>query len=147
MPRTDLHTFTVEESKRILSAVKTRLGPQYTISHLTQAAVVLAMLELIGADNVSDDDFFVHGMPVNGRRFLDEKYAKKQYNMCETCAVIKVEKLKSLAKSKEDKQAAIEALTKASSDVKKCLDRWLSNPSQLQLGVSMHNLEASFLSA
>ena len=107
----------------------------------------MAMLELLGEDELSEGDYFVHGMPVNGRRFLEEEYAKRQYGLCETCAVVKVENLKELAvRSKDDKEAAKKSLTRATQDVKKCFDRWLSNPSQLQLGISTHVLEANFLS-
>nr|AUB51317.1 trichothecene-15-O-acetyltransferase [Trichoderma hypoxylon] len=148
LPRTDIITFTAVESKAIINAVKTRLGQQYTISHLAQAAVVIAMLEIIQPSNLSEKDAFVSPMPVNGRRWLKDELADNHYSICETGAVIRVENIESLVlNSNDDKKTVIEAIKRACEDVKKSFDRWINNPYQLALGLAVHTLEASFLTA
>nr|ALV66156.1 acetyltransferase [Trichoderma brevicompactum] len=148
LPRTDIHTFTAAESKAIINGVKTRLGPQYTISHLAQAAVVIAMLEIIQPHNLTDKDVFVSPMPVNGRRWLKDELADNHYSICETGAVIRIENIESLVlNNDDDKDTIIGAIKRACEDVKKSFDQWLSNPYQLALGLAVHTLEASFLTA
>nr|G0KYB1.1 RecName: Full=Trichothecene O-acetyltransferase TRI3; AltName: Full=Trichothecene biosynthesis cluster protein 3 [Trichoderma arundinaceum]CAY87361.1 putative trichothecene 15-O-acetyltransferase [Trichoderma arundinaceum] len=149
LPRTDIHTSTATESKAIINGVKTRLGPQYTISHLAQAAVVIAMLEIIQPPNLTDKDIFVSPMPVNGRRWLKDGLADHHYSICETGAVIRIENIKSLVLNNNNDKGYRPRCDekKPGEDVKKSFDQWLGNPYQLALGLAVHTLEASFLTA
>ncbi|KAE8396434.1 trichothecene 15-O-acetyltransferase [Aspergillus alliaceus] len=146
LPRTGFHTFTPTESKALIYAIKTRLGSKYTISHLAQAAVIVALLEANPPSDLDDESIFVTPMPVNGRRWLRDDIGKKYYSICETGAIIRCENIKSLLINRDDKrETIIAALTQACEDVKKSFDRALSNPYQQPIGMAVHMLEASFL--
>ncbi|KAF7593958.1 trichothecene 15-O-acetyltransferase [Aspergillus hancockii] len=134
------------ESNALLQAVKSRLGPKYTISHLAQAAVVVALLEANPPTDLDDESVFVTPMPVNGRRWLQDDIGKKYYSICETGAIIRCDNIKSLlVKRDTKKETIIAALTQACQDVKKSFDKALSNPYQQPIGMAVHMLEASFL--
>jgi hypothetical protein len=128
--------------------VKTRLGPGFTISHLTQAAIVLALLDHLKPTDLSDDEVFISPTSVDGRRWLREDIANNFYAMCQTAAVVRVENLKSIAVShKDEKELQVKALQSACRDVKRSYDQWLTNPFLQALGIRVHNFEASYLHA
>ncbi|KAF7587254.1 trichothecene 15-O-acetyltransferase, partial [Aspergillus hancockii] len=146
-PRTISHTFTTNESEAIICALKHRLGPKYTITHLGQAAVVLALLKANPPpDNTSDDQFFITAPPLDGRRWLRKHHAHSYYSICLTGAVIEFENIKSLMVDSNDKKTVIEALETGCKITKQSYDRWLSNSFQLPLGISIYNHMASFMS-
>ncbi|KAE8356477.1 15-O-acetyltransferase Tri3-domain-containing protein [Aspergillus coremiiformis] len=146
LPRTVFHTFPPDQSKALLQAIKTRLGPQYTISHLTQAAVIIALLEANPPPDLDDNSVFVTPMPVNGRRWIRDSLRDTYYGACQTGAIIRCENISSLLLQRTDtKETILAALTQACHDVKKSFDRALDNPYQLPIGIASHMLEASFL--
>lgn len=147
-PRTIFHTFTVPESHTIIRAVKSRLGPKYTISHLGHAAVVLALLKANPPSNsIPDSQSLIMTLPVNGRRWLRDDHARDYYGMCQTGAVIKFENIKSFMVDANNKDAVIEALERGCKLAKESYDEWLSKPFQLALGISKDNFTASFLTS
>ncbi|KAF5865509.1 trichothecene 15-O-acetyltransferase [Aspergillus alliaceus] len=142
------HNFTVTESKAIISALKRRFGPKYTITHLGQAAVVLALLKANPPpDYVFGGQSFITVPPVDGRRWLRENHVKDYYGICLTGAVIEFEDIGSLMVDENDKDAVIEALGAGCRITKEAYDRWMSNPFQLPLGVSMYNFLATSMSS
>lgn len=50
LPETLWHNFTKEQSENMITAVQTRLGPGYTITHLGQAACLLAQIKMNPGD-------------------------------------------------------------------------------------------------
>ncbi|PQK09681.1 hypothetical protein BB8028_0002g00050 [Beauveria bassiana] len=147
-PRCELITLSAEKSKAIIKTIKTRLGPEYTITHLAQAAIVLALLDTLKPDDLTDDEFFVTPTSVDGRRWMEKEVANRFHPMCQTAAVVRVDHLKSIHVSHEDtKETQVEALEHACRDVKASYDRWLKNPYQLALGLRVHNFEANYLKA
>ncbi|RYP58682.1 hypothetical protein DL769_008842 [Monosporascus sp. CRB-8-3] len=147
IPRAHVFTFTPAESKDIIRAVKTRLGPQYTISHLAQAATVVAMLDNYRpTSELSETESFVAPTAVNARRYLREDIKDNYMAGCVTGAVIKVENLKSLLVSlNDDKNTIVTALERATKDVKKSFDLWIHDQSQLALGLRVHSFEGAML--
>ena len=83
---------------------------------------------------------------MDGRRWMRSDIAKNFYAMCQTAAVVRVERLKSIAVShQDDKDVQVKALESASRDVKTSYDQWLKNPFQEALGLRVHNFEANYL--
>lgn len=146
LPRCAIYKLSADDSIAIVKAVKTRLGPGYTISQLTQAAIILALLDHLKPTDLSDDEFFLSPTSVDGRKWLREDIASNYYAMCQTAAVVRVENLKSIAVShKDEKEIQVKALEKACRDIKKCYDQWLGNPFLEALGLRVHNFEAGYL--
>ena len=147
IPRAQIYTFTPQESKDIIKAVKTRLGPEYTISHLAQAATVVAMLDNYKpTTEVGENESFVAPTAVNARRYLREELRGKYMAGCVTGAVIKVDNVKSLLVSlDDDKESVVAALSSATKDVKKSFDTWIHDPSQLALGLRCLSFEGAML--
>ncbi|KAK6715370.1 trichothecene 15-O-acetyltransferase [Fusarium graminearum] len=146
LPRCSIYKLSAEDSIAIIKAVKTRLGPGYTISQLTQAAIILALLDHLKPTDLSDDEFFISPTSVDGRKWMREDIASNYYAMCQTAAVVRVENLKSIAVSHNDeKEIQVKALEKACRDIKKSYDQWLGNPFLEALGLRVHNFEANYL--
>lgn len=147
-PRTEWYTFSKAESEAMIRAVKTRLGPQYTISHLGHAATVLALLKAkplpTGTPNSTA---LIMPLPVNGRRFLRDEYAGKQYGACQAGAVVEFANLKSWAVDESDTEAVKGALERGCKHVKKSYDYWLSKEFQMALNVSKDNFLSALLSS
>lgn len=147
-PRTEFQTFTAAQSQSIIQAVKSRLGPGYTISHLGQAATALALLKAnpIPAD-VSGVPSIIMPLPVNGRRFLKDEYVQGQYGACQAGAVVQLHDARSYVVDDNDKNAVISMLERACRISKEQYDYWLSKPFQMAVNISKDNFLASFLSA
>jgi hypothetical protein len=113
-PSTEFQTFTAAESQAIVQAVKPRLGPGYTISHLGQAATALALLKVNPIPNdVSGVPSIIMPLPVNGRRFLKDEYMQGQYGACQAGAVVQFHDAKSFAVDDDDKSSVISMLDRA----------------------------------
>ncbi|KAJ4145119.1 hypothetical protein LMH87_003978 [Akanthomyces muscarius] len=148
LPRCELLTLSAENSKSVIKNIKTRLGPEFTITHLTQAAILLALLDTLKPTDLTDDEVFVTPTSVDGRRWMRPEVANSFYSMCQTAAVVRVENLKSIHVSHEDSsETQVKALERACRDVKASYDQWLKNPYQQALGLRVHNFEASYLQA
>ncbi|RGP73138.1 3-acetyltrichothecene 15-o-acetyltransferase [Fusarium longipes] len=148
LPRCVIHKFSAADSIAIVAAVKSRLGPGFTISHLAQAAIVLALLDHLKPTDLSDEQVFISPTSVDGRRWLHDDIASNFYAMCQTAAVVRVEKLKTIAVShKDEKDKQVRALESACKDVKRSYDQWLGNPFLQALGIRVHNFEANYLHA
>ncbi|KAI9149648.1 Trichothecene O-acetyltransferase TRI3 [Paramyrothecium foliicola] len=147
IPRAHVLTFTPTETKDIIRAVKTRLGPKFTISHLAQAATVVAMLATYKpTTEVSETESFVAPTAVNARRYLREDLKDSYMAGCVTGAVIKVDNVKSLLVTlDDDKDAVVAALSSATKDVKASFDLWIQDPSQLALGLRCLTFEGMML--
>ncbi|ERF71078.1 hypothetical protein EPUS_07750 [Endocarpon pusillum Z07020] len=147
-PRTIFHTFTVPESETMIRAVKSRLGPKYTISHLGHAATVLALLKANPPSNdIPDSQSLIMPIPVNGRRWLRDDHARDYYGMCQTGAVIKIKNIKFFMVDGNDRDAVVEALERGCKLVKEAYDHWMSKPFLLALGISKDNFIASYLTS
>ncbi|KAB5542954.1 15-O-acetyltransferase Tri3 [Coniochaeta sp. 2T2.1] len=102
-PRTKWYHFTIDQTEAIIRAVKTKIGAQYTISHLGHAAMVLALLNTrpLPADDTTTE--LITPLPVNGRpylrddlakgNFLEDRNAKVQYGACQAGAVVEFQHL------------------------------------------------------
>lgn len=147
-PCTEWYTFSNAESAAMIRAVKTRLGSQYTISHLGHAAMVLALLKVKPLPAGSPDGTtLITPLPVDGRRFLRDEYVDKQYGSCQAGAIVEFENLKSWAVDESDTEAVKSMLERGCKHVKESYDYWLSKDFQLALGVSKDNFLSSFLSS
>jgi hypothetical protein len=132
----------------MIRAVKKQLGPQYTISHLGHAATVLALLK---ANPLPPDapgsTALIMPLPVNGRRFLRDEFADKQYGACQAGAVVEFPNLESWAVDERDSELVKAMLERGCKHVKESYDYWLSKEFQLALGVSKDNFLSAFLSS
>lgn len=129
----------------MIQAVKNRLGPRYTISHLGHAATVLALLKNNPLPlDVSENVDLITPLPVNGRRFLRDEVAAHRFGACQAGAVVEFQNLKSWAPKDDSKEPAM-ALEKLCKQVKESYDFWLKNEFQLALGVSKDNFLGAFL--
>lgn len=146
LPRCELQTLSAENSKAIIKAVKTRLGPAFTITHLTQAAILLALLDTIRPTDLTDDEVYVTPTSVDGRRWMRTEVASQFYAMCQTAAVVRVRNLQAIHVShQDDPEVQVQALERACREVKASYAQWLKNPYQQALGLRVHNFEANFL--
>lgn len=134
------------ECQRIIHGVKSRLGPEYTITHLAQAATLLALLKInpVPKEALSERPVIMP-LPVNGRRYLREDFAHCQYGSCQACAVVEFDNLEQFAVDFEDKVAVADALIRAMEVTKKSYDYWLSKPFLLPLGLAKDNFLSSLL--
>ena len=97
--KTIWRTFTKDESKRIVKAVKERLGRDYTITNLSQAALLLAVLKMNPpGPETPNSQVYNCPTPINGRRFLQEpyqSYAVPYFPSCQCNGFILFEDIKS----------------------------------------------------
>lgn len=144
-----MHRFSADQSKAIIANVKTHLGPDFTITHLGQAAVVATVLKLNppGPD-VPESQAHVAFASFNGRRYLDDQYStgnKPFYPVCISTTPILFEDIKSYDFLKADRSEINALLTRASSVAKSSYDFWIKQPCQLPLSMSISNLIAYFM--
>jgi hypothetical protein len=142
---------TIAQSTSIISAIKSRLGSGFTISHLGHAATVLALLEANPLSQVTNSSGteLVMPLPVDGRRFLRPELRDSQYGACQAGAVVDFGditqlalQLNSVSKSPE---SVIEILKTLCRTVRNDYDKWTSKPFQLALGVSKDNFLSQML--
>jgi hypothetical protein len=146
-PATEFQAFTAAESNAIVQAVKSRLGPDYTISHLGQAATALALLKLNPIpDDLSGCPSIIMPLPVNGRRYLKDEYVQSQFCACQAGAIVQFQDAKSFMVDDNDKESVIAMLERACRISKEQYDYWLSKPFQMAVNVSKDNFLSSFLS-
>lgn len=132
----------------MIRAVKTRLGQQYTISHLGHAAMVLALLQSNPLDSSAPTGTaLITPLPVNGRRFLKPEFREHRFGSCQAGAVVEFKDLASWAPATKGPGDVQEALGKLSRHVKESYDYWLRNQFQLPLGISKDNFLSAFLSS
>ncbi|KAL8787454.1 MAG: hypothetical protein Q9213_002231 [Squamulea squamosa] len=69
--------FTKDQSQNIIKAVREKLGPGYTVTHLGQASLLLAILKMNppGPD-VPTSQIWYCSTQVNGRRYMQEPYKR-----------------------------------------------------------------------
>jgi hypothetical protein len=131
----------------MIQAVKGRLGPKYTISHLGHAATVLALLKNNPLpSDAPDSTALITPLPVNGRRFLRDEFAAHRFGACQAGAVVEFQNLKSWA-PEDNAQEPAAALERLCKQVKESYDYWLKNEFQLPLGVSKDNFLSAFLAS
>ncbi|KAF7164593.1 hypothetical protein CNMCM5623_009050 [Aspergillus felis] len=146
-PRSEWYTFSKNDSEKMIQAVKERLGPNYTISHLGHAATVLALLEKNPVpDDAPDSTALITALPVNGRRYLHDELAVHRFGACQAGAVVEFQHLKTWA-PKGNAQGTKTALENLCKHVKKSYDYWLKNEYQLALGISKDNFLSAFLAS
>lgn len=153
VPRTEWYHFTKTQSAAIIRAVKTRIGPQYTISHLGHAATVLALLKARPLPAHDTTTNLNTALPVNGRKyirdhlteddFLQNEHAHVQYGSCQAGAVVEFPNLAQWTVDESDNAAVSSALEGLARHVKQSYDYWISKPFLLALGVSKDNFLSS----
>ena len=146
-PRTEFYTFSKAESEAMILAVRSRVGPQYTISHLGHAAMVLAHLKAKPLPaSAPENTQLITPLPVNGRRFLRDEFVDRQYGSCQAGAVVEFPNLKSWVVDERDTDAVKAMLERGCRHVKEWYDYWLSKEFQVAVNVSKDNFLASSLS-
>ncbi|KAJ9401502.1 hypothetical protein DTO282F9_1699 [Paecilomyces variotii] len=148
LPRSIFHTFTVAETAKLLRAVKERLGPKYTVTHLGHAAVFLALLKTNPPPADAPETFCTTAMPVNSRRFLREDYAKATktyYPVCQSSALLLFEDIQSYAPRDCDKEQLREKISRAAKHTKESYDFWMNQPSLLPASISFMSLISTAL--
>ncbi|KAJ7498049.1 15-O-acetyltransferase Tri3-domain-containing protein [Mycena galericulata] len=144
-PRTVFHTFSVSETSAIIRAVKARLGAGHTISHLGHAATALTLIKIRppppGATLVSP-------IPADGRRFLRDGLAARQYGCCQAGAVVDFGPLADWVVEDWSNADAVRAmLAKGCRCVKEGYDYWLQKEFQLPVDASKSSFLADLLSS
>ncbi|KAK1522666.1 hypothetical protein CPAR01_14209 [Colletotrichum paranaense] len=144
-PRTIWRTFTVEQSAAIKAAIKTQLGPNYTVTHLGHAAMVLALLRArpLPAD-VSDTVVLASPLPVNGRRYLRGDAAQR-YGSCQAGASVEFAPLREWTVDESNADAVRTTLGALATHVKDGYEYWLRNEFQLAVDQAKGNFLASVL--
>lgn len=146
LPATAVLQLAPEECQNIIHGVKRRLGPGYTITHLGQAATLLTLLKTspISPQDLSSKSVIMP-LPVNGRRYLQERFTGNQYGSCQACAVVVFDNLEQFAINFDDKNAVLEALIKGMRVTKSSYDYWLNKPFLLPLGLAKDNFVSAML--
>ncbi|KXH68107.1 hypothetical protein CSAL01_12931 [Colletotrichum salicis] len=144
-PRTIWRTFTAEQSAAIKAAIKTRLGPSFTVTHLGHAAMVLALLRArpLPAD-APDSVTLVSPLPVNGRRYLRGDAAGR-YGSCQAGASVEFAPLREWVVDESNADAVRATLGALASHVKEGYEYWLRNEFQLAVDQAKGNFLASVL--
>lgn len=146
LPETSVLQLSPVECQKIIKAVKSRLGPGYTITHLGQAATLLTLLKLSALSQEALREISViMPLPVNGRRYLREGLAENQHGSCQACAVVTFDNLEQYAIDFEDGEAVVDALIKATKVTKAAYDYWLNKPYLLPLGLAKDNFFSALL--
>lgn len=120
--------------------MKSRLGSGYTITHLGQAATLLTLLKLSPLPREALlNRSVIMPLPVNGRRYLREELAERQYGSCQACAVVTFDKLEKYAVDFGNRDAVVVALITGVKVTKNAYDYWLDKPYLLPLGLAKDN--------
>ncbi|KAL8931766.1 MAG: hypothetical protein Q9216_007079 [Gyalolechia sp. 2 TL-2023] len=135
-------TFTLDQSQQIVRAVKQRLGPGYTITHLGQSALLLALLKIHPpGPEVGSDQIYECSSPVNARRFIQEpyqSYREPYFPLCQANGFVIFEDIKSFAQEGERQDDKTkELLTRASKASKDGYAAILNRPHSLAVGTSI----------
>ena len=130
----------------IIRSIKKSLGADFTITHLAQAAVFLALLEMNppGPD-VPDSQIYLSLSPVDGRRFLEKDYAlgsKSYYPVCTSNAPIVFENIKSYDIGNAGAESLVDYLSRACRAAKDSLNFWINQPCHFPATLSMSNIIA-----
>ncbi|KAI4147521.1 MAG: hypothetical protein LQ341_001775 [Variospora aurantia] len=135
-------TFTKEESQRLLQAVKQRLGPGHTITHLGMSALLLALLKMHPpGPEVQNDRSWLCTAPVNARAFIKEPYQSYRelyFPACQANGFAVFDDMKSFAQDgqREDEKTK-ELLARASRQAKNWLEKLRTRPHSLALATSI----------
>jgi len=147
IPRTDFATFTAAESTAMIESVKTRVGPEYTISHLGHAATVLALLQIQPVpSDMGDTAYLCSPLPVNGRRYLKDP-SLTRYGSCQAGAVVQFPNLGSWSADENESDAVKQTVERGCKHVKEGYDLWLKDDYQVAVNVAEDNFLAAYLSA
>ena len=131
----------------MIRAVRSRVGPQYTISHLGHAAMVLALLKARPLPATAPDSTqLITPLPVNGRRFLRDEFVHKQYGCCQAGAVVEFPNLQTWVVDERDTDAVKAMLERGCRHVKEGYDYWLDKDFQVAVNISKDHFLASILS-
>ncbi|THY33589.1 15-O-acetyltransferase Tri3 [Aureobasidium pullulans] len=146
LPATAVLQIAPHECQKIIQGVKSRLGSDYTITHLGQAATLLALLKSspIPPENVPGKSVIMP-LPVNGRRFLREEFANYQYGSCQACAVVVFNSLEQFMIDFDDRVAVLDALISGMKITRSSYDYWLNKPFLLPLGLAKDNFVSAML--
>lgn len=130
----------------MIRKIKTSLGTDFTITHLGQAAVFLALLEMNppGPD-VPDSQVYLCHSPVDGRRFLTKDYAwgsNFYYPVCTSNAPIVFGDIKSYDIRNADAESLVGYLSRACRVAKDSFNFWINQPCYLPATLSMSNFIA-----
>ncbi|KAH0337677.1 putative trichothecene 15-O-acetyltransferase, partial [Aureobasidium melanogenum] len=146
LPETAILQLPPSLCQKIIQAVKSRLGPGYTITHLGQAATLLTLLKLSPLPKEAlTNKSVIMPLPVNGRRYLREEVANMQYGSCQACAVVVFDNLAQYAIDFGDRDAVVEALIEAMKVTKTAYDYWLNKPYLLPLGLAKDNFFSALM--
>ncbi|KAF4626299.1 hypothetical protein G7Y89_g11861 [Cudoniella acicularis] len=144
LPQTSFLNFTPIESGTILEATKSLLGTRGTITHVTHAAIYLALLKHnppLGP-GVLDTQIFAFASPVDGRRFFNTEYTsgrKSYYGLCQSIAHIVIEDIKADAEAlkTENDKTWREIMIRVAKRTREQYDEHLSQPNVLSAAIAV----------
>ncbi|KAK1671843.1 putative trichothecene 15-O-acetyltransferase [Colletotrichum godetiae] len=147
-PRTIWASFSADQSQVIGKAIKSRLGPHFTFTHLGHAAMVLAILRVCPLlPDASDSIFLSSPLPVNGRRYLTSSDASIRYGSCQAGASVEFAPLRSYVVDEGNPEAIKATLVRLARYVRDSYEYWLKNEFQLVIDQAKSNFLASFLAS
>ena len=154
IPQTLFHTFTALETANIISNIKRTLGPKYTITHLGQTAVLLALVKAnppTGHD-VSDSVLYMAPSSINGRPFMAERISsgtERYFPVCQCNGAVLYENIKQYVqpKDKEDPVKTRELLKQGAKVAKEQYDTCLTRPNVLAIAIPTMEMFASMIFA
>ncbi|KAL8958197.1 MAG: hypothetical protein Q9193_004702 [Seirophora villosa] len=150
--RTLWRTFSQEESQRLLQAVKQRLEPGHTITHLGMSALLLALLKMHPpGPEVQDGQCWVCATPINARATIKEpyqSYTKPYFPICQANGFVVFEDMKSFAQDgqRQDEKTK-ELLARAAGQVKDSLNTMTTRPHHLAVSTSVVEMVAVLLAS
>lgn len=152
IPQTLFHTFSKEVSQSITASVKTVLGPGQTITHLAQAAVLLALVNANPphGDDVPEKVLYLCPSPINARRLMREPFAsgEKQYFPISQCnGAIVYENIRDYVQppGHESEAKTRELLVKGAKVAQKDYARCLNRPNQAAISIPVMELVATMI--
>ena len=109
--------------------------------------MVLALLKAEPLPSGAPDNTqLITPLPVNGRRFLRDEFANKQYGSCQAGAVVEFPNLQTWVVDERDTDAVKAILERGCRHVKEGYDYWLDKDFQVAVNVSKDHFLASSLS-
>lgn len=140
--KTIWRTFTLEQSQQIVQAVKQRLGKGYTITHLGQSALLLALLKKnTPGPDIGSDRIWLCTSPINARRFIQEPYSsykKPFFPLCQANGFVIYDDIKSYAQEgKREDAKTKELLTRAAKVTKDGYATVMDRPHAVAVGTSV----------
>ncbi|KAL8995324.1 MAG: hypothetical protein Q9169_004928 [Polycauliona sp. 2 TL-2023] len=145
--QTLFYTFTKEKSRSIIAAVKQKLGFGYTVPHLVQAALVLALMRDKVPDHFPRPLHWTCPTAINGRHFLQQPYSsykKPYFPNCEALGLITFQDVTEYTQDRglrKDPIRTTELLVRAAKHSREGYEKFMETPHNMAITASLLQLQ------